>query len=114
MALVESMSQKVCMHSDVYFRTNKVTGVVYSGKLCNPYTGELSTNQKANLSRFGKVSKAIRARLQALEGTDDYKALVAAYKSQTKIGSLFGYVFKKWNGEYDENGDLITPDDEDD
>ena len=31
MALIENMSKKVCMHSDVYFRTNKQTGVVYSG-----------------------------------------------------------------------------------
>ena len=26
MALIESMKKKVCMHSDVYFRTNKRTG----------------------------------------------------------------------------------------
>ena len=28
MALIESMCKKVCMHSDVYFRTNKRTGKV--------------------------------------------------------------------------------------
>ena len=38
MALIESMSKKVCEHSDVYFRTNKKTGKVYTGKLCNPST----------------------------------------------------------------------------
>ena len=32
MALIESMKKKVCMHSDVYFRTNKKTGKVYTGK----------------------------------------------------------------------------------
>mgnify|MGYP003425724069 CR=1 FL=1 len=31
MALIESMRKKVCMHSDVYFRTNKKTGKVYTG-----------------------------------------------------------------------------------
>ena len=110
MALVESMSKKVCMHSDVYFRTNKITGQVYTGKLCNPFTGEPSTDQKANMTRFGKVSAAVKARLAALSTTEK-DALVKAYKSQTKIGSLYGYAFKKWNGEYDENGDLIEPED---
>ena len=32
MALIESMKKKVCMHSDVYFRTNKQTGKVTTGK----------------------------------------------------------------------------------
>ena len=113
MALVESMSKKVCMHSDVYFRTNKVTGVVYTGKLCNPFEGEPSADQTRVRSRFAKVSAAISARLKAMEGTDEYKALVKAYKSQTKIGSLKGYAFKLWNDEYDTNGDLIVPEDAD-
>ena len=111
MALVESMSRKVCEHSNVYFRTNKQTGAVYSGKLCNPYEGEPSTDQVANRNRFGKVSKAVKARLAALTGEDKTKFL-AAYKSQHKIGSLYGYAFKKWNDEYDANGDLIVPDTE--
>ena len=36
MALIESMRKKVCMHSDVYFRTNKQTGKTTTGKLCYP------------------------------------------------------------------------------
>ena len=36
MALIESMRKKVCMHSDVYFRTNKQTGKTFTGKLCYP------------------------------------------------------------------------------
>ena len=106
MDLVKSMSKKVCMHSDVYFRTNKVTGAVYSGKLCNPYEGEPSADQAANMSRFGKVQAAVRARIAALSATEKEK-LVNAFNSQTKSGSLFGYAFKKWNKEYDANGDLI-------
>ena len=33
MALIESMRKKVCMHSDVYFRTNKQTGKTFTGNL---------------------------------------------------------------------------------
>ena len=36
------MSKKVCMHSDVYFRTNRQTGKVTTGKLCYPSTKEPS------------------------------------------------------------------------
>ena len=51
MALIESMSKKVCEHSDVYFRTNKKTGKVYTGKLCNPSAKEPSVNQTAAKAR---------------------------------------------------------------
>ena len=61
MALIESMKKKVCMHSDVYFRTNKKTGKVYTGKLCNPSTKEPSAAQTAAKARFAKVSAAVRA-----------------------------------------------------
>ena len=102
MALIESMSKKVCMHSDVYFRTNKKTGKVYTGKLCNPSTKEPSAAQTAAKARFAKVAAAVRA---ILAGTSEQKTqLVAEYKKQTKIGSLFGYAMKKLNGNYDENG----------
>ena len=106
MALIESMSNKVCEHSDVYFRTNKRTGVTYSGKLCNPSTKEPSAAQTAAKARFAKVSAAVRA---ILAGTSEQKAsLVAAYKAQHKVGSLFGYAMKVLNGNYDQNGDLIS------
>jgi uncharacterized protein YwlG (UPF0340 family) len=105
MALIESMSKKVCMHSDVYFRTNKQTGVTYSGKLCNPSTKAPSVNQTAAKARFAKVVAAVRT---ILAGSSEQKAaLVAGYKSQTKIGSLFGYAMHKLNGNYDANGDPI-------
>ena len=108
MALVESMSKKVCMHSDVYFRTNKQTGAVYTGKLCNPNTGEPTEGQVAAKARFAKVSAAIRERL-ANKTSDETKAITAAFKAQTKVGSVFGLAFKRWNSQYDENGDFITP-----
>ena len=98
MALIESMRKKVCEHSDVYFRTNKRTGKVYTGKLCNPRTKEPK-------ARFAKVSAAVRA---ILAGSSEQKTqLVADYKSQTKYGSLFGYAMHKLNSNYDANGDPV-------
>ena len=106
MALIESMKKKVCMHSDVYFRTNKKTGKVYTGKLCNPSTKEPSAAQTAAKARFAKVSAAVRA---ILAGTSEQKTqLVAEYRKQTRIGSLFGYAMHKLNGNYDQNGDPIN------
>ena len=104
MALIESMKKKVCMHSDVYFRTNKQTGKTTTGKLCNPSTKAPSAAQIAAKKRFAKVAAAIRVILA--DPTEKAK-LQAEYKTQTKYGSLFGYAMHKLNGNYDENGDLI-------
>ena len=104
MALIESMSKKVCGHSDVYFRTNKQTGTTYTGKLCNPSTQEPSAAQTAAKARFAKVVAAVRTILN--DPTEKAK-LKAEFKAQTKIGSLFGYAMHKLNGNYDANGDLI-------
>ena len=104
MALIESMSKKVCMHSDVYFRTNKQTGVTYTGKLCNPSVSEPSAAQSAAKARFAKVAAAVRT---ILANPTEKAKLKAEFKSQTKIGSLFGYAMHKLNGNYDANGDLI-------
>ena len=104
LATIESMSGKVCIHSDMYFRTNKITGKTFTGKLCNPSTKEPSADQIAVRNRFDKVQAAVRTRLE----TPATKAqIMAEWKSQTKIGTLFGYAFHKWNSEYDANGDLI-------
>ena len=104
MELIKSMSKKVCMHSDVYFRTNKQTGVTYSGKLCNPSDAEPSASQIAAKARFAKVVAAVRT---VLSDPTKKAKLKAEFKSQTKIGSLFGYAMHKLNGNYDANGDLI-------
>ncbi len=106
MALIENMSGKVCVHSDVSFRTNKVTGKVSSSKLCNPFKGPFSNEQVAAQNRFKTVVAAIRARIAALP-TADKTALVKEYKAQHEVGSLFGYCMKKWNNEYDASGALI-------
>ena len=103
-ALIESMRKKVCMHSDVYFRTNKQTGKTFTGKLCNPSNQEPTPAQIAAKARFAKVVAAVRAILA--EPTEKAK-LQAEYKAQTKIGSLFGYAMHKLNANYDENGEEI-------
>lgn len=105
MALIESMKKKVCQHSDVYFRVNKRTGKVTTGKMCNPSTKAPSANQVKAKARFAKVQAAVRTILA--DPTEKAK-LLAEYKAQTRYGSLFGYAMHKLNGNYDENGDLIN------
>lgn len=102
MALIESMKKKVCEHSDVYFRTNRRTGKVTTGKLCYPSEKAPSAAQVAAKARFAKVAAAVRAILA--DPTEKAK-LEAEYKSQVKYGSLFGYAMHKLNSDYDENGD---------
>ena len=104
MVLIDSMSKKVCMHSDVYFRTNKQTGKTTTGKLCNPSDAEPTANQIKAKARFAKVVAAVRTILS--DSTEKAK-LKAEYKRQTEIGSLFGYAMHKLSPNYDENGDLI-------
>ena len=106
MALIESMRKKVCMHSDVYFRTNKQTGKTTTGKLCYPSEKAPSEAQTKAKARFAKVVTAIRAILA--DPTEKAK-LMAEYKAQTKIGSLFGYAMHKLNANYDDNGDPLNP-----
>ena len=104
MALIESMRKKVCEHSDVYFKTIKQTGKVYTGKLCNPSTKEPSVSQTQAKNRFKKVASAVRAILA--DPTEKAK-LQSEFKAQHTYGSLFGYAMHKLNDQYDANGDLI-------
>ena len=105
MDLLKSLKRKLCMHSSVYFRTNKQTGATYSGKLCNPSDKPASAAQTKAQARFKKVAAAIRA---ILEDPTEKAKLLAEFKAQTKIGSLYGYAMHKLNSNYDANGDLIS------
>ena len=40
---IDSLKGKLDNAGYVYFRTNKKTGKVYTGKLCNPSTGRKAT-----------------------------------------------------------------------
>ena len=104
MALIESMKKKVCMHSDVYFRTNRQTGKTTTGKLCYPSTKAPSAAQIKAKERFAKVVAAVRTILT--DPTEKAK-LEAEYKSQTKYGSLFGYAMHKLSPNYDSDGNVI-------
>lgn len=105
MVLIESMSKKVCEHSDVYFRVNKQTGKVTTGKLCNPSTEAPTENQVRAKNRFKKVQATVRT---ILSNPTEKAALEKEYKAQHVYGSLLGYAMHKLNGNYDENGDLIS------
>lgn len=88
MGLIESMSGKVCGHSDMYFfRKN---GKVFSGKICNPSTKEPTASQLAQRTKFATAHANAQA---ALADTTQRATLEAAFKSQKKYSSLFGYVF---------------------
>lgn len=104
-AIVESMSGKVCQHSDMYFRTNRQTSEVSTGKLCNPSDAEPTEAQIKVQTRFSKLGDAARAILADPEQRAKYET---AYKAQHRIGSLLGYVIKKIKHQYDENGDPIA------
>ena len=86
-ALIESMRKKVCMHSDVYFRTNKQTGKTFTGKLCNPSNQEPTPAQIAAKARFAKVVAAVRT---DLADPTEKANLRAENKAQTKLRSPFG------------------------
>ena len=104
-AIIESMSGKVCEHSDMYFRTNKQTGKVYTGKLCNPSDAAPSEAQNRVKTRFAKISAAV---MELLSDPAERAKWQKAYLTQRKIGSLHGYVFAKIQDQFDENGDKIV------
>ena len=86
MGLVESMSGKICGHSDMYFfRKN---GKVFSGKICNPSTKDPSANQLTAQNKF-KTAR-INAKT-ALADPTQRATLEEAFRSQTKYTSLFAF-----------------------
>lgn len=87
MDLLKSLSGKICSHSDTYFANRY--GTKYTGKICNPFTGEPSADQVKQRTLFATT----RANIKAL--TDSEKSDYAtAYKSN-KAGykTLNGYIF---------------------
>lgn len=104
-SIVQSMSGKVCEHSDMYFRTNRQTGVVSTGKVCYPTDAAPTEAQLKAQERFAKVSVAVDTILQDPEEKAKY---LTAFKAQHKVGNLRGYIFKKISPLYDENGELKT------
>jgi hypothetical protein len=88
MGLVESMSGKICAHSDMYFfRKN---GKVFSGKRCYPSTKEPSEAQQAVQNKFKTAHTNAK---EALADPEQRATYEAAFKTQKKYYSLYGYVF---------------------
>ena len=97
MGLVESMSGKICGHSDMYFfRKN---GKVFSGQICNPSTKEPTATQLAAQAKFKTARTNAKA---ALADATQRAAYEEAFKNQKKYYSLYGYVFAQ---EYAKLGD---------
>jgi len=100
-ALIESMSGKVCGHSDEYFATNKQTGETYAAKLCNPSDKPATTAQRTHRTSFAQQSQRVSEWLASNKpsstnpnGTADYQKALKAYKSQHKIGNFFAFLYK--------------------
>ncbi len=98
--IIASMSGKVCQHGDTYFATNKQTGRVHTGKICNPSTAEPTAKQIQVRENFKRRAQNTSAWMEAnkpsatngTKGTDLYQKALAAYKAQHQIGSFFGYI----------------------
>ncbi|MCQ2333976.1 MAG: hypothetical protein MJZ88_05110 [Paludibacteraceae bacterium] len=102
MALVQSMSGKVCTHSDVYFRTNRRTGRVSSGKICYPNQGEPTENQLAQRNKFAAACAAAKAICTAKSSDTDQtlytkqQAYRASFDNNKNFaGNFYTYVMKK-------------------
>jgi hypothetical protein len=95
MELLLSLSGKLCGHSDVYFANRN--GTLYTGKICNPFTGEPSALQIAQRNKFKQVVIAIAALTQ--EEKDAYET---AFRKQKEYKTLRGYMFAQ---EYAKLGD---------
>lgn len=94
------MSGQVCEHSDMYFRTNRQTGKVTTGKRCYPSTKPASENQTAQQSAFGTLTSQARAWIATNnpkegEATAEGAKMYAAYKAQRSVGSYMGFIVKK-------------------
>lgn len=96
--IISSMSGQVCEHSDMYFRTNRQTNKVTTGKRCYPSTKPASEAQTAVREAMKTKAKAIHSYMaaQKLSPSPEYQAIVSAYKAQHTIGSLFGFIMKHY------------------
>ena len=80
------MSGKLCSHSDIYFAERN--GTQYTGKICNPYTGEPTVNQVSVRQKFADTIEAMTNLTE--EQIEQYKT---AFRKQKKYKTLRGYIF---------------------
>ena len=84
--MVKSYSGKICEHSDVYFAKKGKT--LYTGKICNPRTKAFSAEELARQEKFRQARAAVKALT-----VEQKTAYAAAFKNQSKYGTLRGYMF---------------------
>lgn len=87
MILIESMSGKVCSHSDTYFALRN--GVQYTGTRCHKRRTPYTQNELNNQTKFKTAHTAAVRRLR--DASQQAKDL-AAFKTQTKYKTLLGYL----------------------
>ena len=85
--LIESMSGKVCGHSDTYFA--KRNGTQYTGTLCNKRTSPYSASEIANQTKFKTAQANAVTRMRDASKVVEDKA---AFAKQTKYKTLLGYL----------------------
>ncbi len=97
--LIASMSGKVCQHGDTYFVTNRQTGRVHTGRICNPSNLPPTESQSEVREKFAQRARNTSAWMQSNKpsgsqpkGSELYQKALEAYKAQHKIGSFFGYI----------------------
>ena len=88
MELIAQMSGKVCSHSDTYFVMRN--GSQFTGKICNPYTGEATEAQVVVRNKFAQTLNAIKELDE--EKMTQYRA---DFKKQKKYKTLRGFLFAK-------------------
>lgn len=88
MELISKLSGKLCSHSDIYFAERN--GTQYTGKICNPYTGEPTEKQLAIRNKFAETIEALNALTE--EQKDAYKE---AFRKQKKCKTLRGFIFSQ-------------------
>lgn len=88
MELISRLSGKLCSHSDIYFAERN--GTQYTGKICNPYTGDPTPNQLAVRQKFADTIEAINALT-----TQEKEAYKEAFRKQKKYKTLRGFIFSQ-------------------
>lgn len=87
MILIDSMSGKVCSHSDTYFAVRN--GTQYTGTRCNKRTTPFTEAELKNQTKFKSAHTAAVTRLRdASQHAND----IAAFKQQKKYKTLLGYL----------------------
>lgn len=96
---IESASGRLYCGSNVYLRTNRVTGKSHTGTIRNPYKGPSSASQQAMRNHFRRVMSAVMCQLR---DPIQKAKLEEEYASQNEIGTLVGFVYHKLNNEVKE------------